>query len=362
MPEWIRRNPGNLFLSPYSISIAMAMTYAGAAGTTQQEMVAALRLPAAESVVHRSNAALRRQMDPADTGTAYRLDVANRLWGQRGYTFLPAFLKTTREFYGSELGSLDFESDPDAARTKINEWIEEQTNGKIEDLLAERTIDRMTTLVLTNAIYFLGTWDATFDSASTRDAPFRLAGGESKSVPMMRQTASFRFAKLDGLSIIELPYKGRDLAMIAILPDSVDGLPSLEAVLSPESLSVWMSSLDNTRVALDLPRFRFTSSFVLNDVLTALGMPSGFNPALADFSRMTGKRELYISLVAHKAFVDVNEKGTEAAAATATVMARVSEMIETPPAFRADHPFIFFIRDARTESILFAGRVADPSV
>src|SRR5262245_31381482 len=355
----LRARPGNLFLSPFSISTALAMTYAGAAGTTEAEMARVLRLPAQRADLPKAYATLLGSLEKGTAAGGYRLNIANRLWGRRGEPFLTSFLKTTREGYGAGLEQMDFSDDPEGSRKTINDWVERKTEGKIADLLQSDSIDSLTKLVLINAIYFYGMWAVAFDSSQTRVGPFHLSQGSKVEVPLMNRMNEFAFAKLDGLSALEMPYKSGDVTMVVLLPDSVDGLAEMEKRLSAAALGTWLAVLKNQKVIVTLPRFRMTSEFVLNDVLAELGMTSAFDAAKADFSGMNGKRDLFISLVIHKAFVEVNEKGTEAAAATAVVTRSVS--IAMPPSFRADHPFVFLIRDKVTGSILFLGRVVDPA-
>jgi serpin B len=346
---------GNLFVSPYSISTALAMTYAGARGETADQMAAVLHLPPNPGRVHEAFAALKELGRGGD-----QLAVANRLWGQAGYHFLPEFLATTRESYGAELAEVDFARAEDARR-RINGWVEEQTRGKIADLIRPGVLDPQTRLVLTNAIHFKGDWADPFPKAATRDAPFRLTPEESADVPLMNRRGSYRYFAGDGLKALELPYEGRDLAMLVLLPDEVGGLAALERELDEANLAKWVDGLKARDVDVALPRFRMASQLSLDETLKGLGMPLAFDRARADFSGMTTQEELFIWAVVHKAFVDVNEEGTEAAAATAVVMAPRSAAVPRKPAvFRADHPFVFAIRDTKTGSILFLGRVVDP--
>ena len=288
----------------------------------------------------------------------YQLRIANRLWGQKGYHFLPAFLQTTRDNFGAELGQLNFAEDADAARRTINGWVEEQTEQKIKELIPPGLLNAMTRLVLTNAIYFKGDWQNKFAAAATHNAPFSLATQDRVIVPMMGQKAMFAYADADDLQLIELPYVARNLSMVVLLPKAADGLPGLEKKLSVETLKKWTSELKMQTVEVVLPKFSTTSSFRLEKVLASMGMPLAFSGS-ADFSGMTGNRELFLSAVIHKAYVDVKERGTEAAAATAGGMAMAGRP-EPHPTFRADHPFLFLIRDNRTGSILFLGRLMNP--
>jgi serpin B len=346
----------NLFVSPYSISTALAMTYAGAKGETAAEMAEVLHFTVPQEQLHPAFAALAAKLHGDIKKEGYQLRIANRLWGQAGSHFLPAFLQTTRDCYRAELAQVDFARSTEAVRKTINTWIEEKTEKKIKDLIARGVLSPTTQLVLTNAIYFKGDWQRKFEAKSTRDAPFLLTPQKKVMAPMMRQTGRFAYGVAGEVQVLELPYVGKDLSMLVLLPKKIDGLADLEKKLSVKALAAWTSDLREQKVKVELPKFKMTSSFRLEKVLRSMGMPLAFSGE-ADFSGMTGKRELFISAVIHKAFVDVNEEGTEAAAATAVVMRAPSP---PNPTFRADHPFLFLIRDNRTESILFLGRMMNP--
>ena len=347
---------GNLFLSPYSISTALAMTYAGAKGKTAAEMAEVLHFTVPQEQLHPGFAALTAKLHGDIKKEGYQLRIANRLWGQAGYHFLPTFLQVTRDHYGAELAQVDFAQDTEAARHTINAWVEEKTEEKIKDLLAQGVLDSGTTLVLTNAIYFKGDWQRKFEAKATKDAPFLLTPQKKVTVPMMRQRGKFAYGVVGNVQVLELPYVGKDLSMFVLLPKEVDGLADLEKSLSVETLNTWTSGLREQTVEVLLPKFKMTSGFRLEKVLGAMGMPLAFSDK-ADFSGMTGQRGLFISAVIHKAFIDVNEEGTEAAAATAVVMRAPAP---PNPIFRADHAFLFLIRDNRTGSILFLGRMMNP--
>jgi serpin B len=354
-------SPGNLFFSPFSVSTALAMTHAGARGVTADEMTRVLRFSLEPASLHPVYGALIGSLDRGAGLGGYRLNVANRLWGQAGYGFLELFLRTTRKHYGAELAQLDFAAAPEPARAAINGWVEEKTAGKIRDLCPAGTIGRLTRLVLTNAIYFKGSWADRFDEAATLEAPFHSSSSASVDVPTMSQSGRFALAHVDGVDLLELPYQGGDLSMVILLPVAVDGLASLESRLTFENLTAWFAAVDAVdpqQVSVSLPRFRMSSSFVLNEVLAAMGMPSAFDPSVADFSEMNGRRDLFVGTVVHQGFVEVNEEGTEAAAATGVI--ETLGYSEVTP-FLADHPFLFLIRDHLTGSVLFLGRVLDPS-
>ena len=351
----------NLFVSPFSISSALAMTYAGARGDTARQMEEVLRL--GDSGAHEAFAELLANLREREGEDTYELVVANALWGQDGYEFRPEFLDLLETKYDSAFRPVDFASDPDAVAEMINEWVEEQTQDKIQDLVPPGTLDPLTRLVLANAIYFKAAWMNAFEEEATATEAFTRHDGDTVDADMMRQTEQFLHAEFDGLQVLELPYEGRDLSMIIALPESHDGLPAVEDQFSPEQLDEWLDALEMRQVNLKLPRFEFTTEVTLNDYLQAMGMRDAFLPPEADFTGMTPEPgELYISDVLHKAFIDVHEEGTEAAAATAVVMRTTAMPVDEPVEFYADRPFLFLIRDMQTGSILFMGRVADPSV
>lgn len=350
---------GNLFFSPTSISTALAMTYAGAEGVTAKEMATTLNLTQPSDEVHSAFASLMTMLN-APEKDAYELRMANRLWGQTGYGFLPKYLATTKKQYGAELAQLDFVNQPDKSRQEINTWVEEQTNDKITDLLPQGSINDMTRLVLTNAIYFKGKWEHEFDKKDTKDSPFTTAAGKKVESPLMFQSEKFKYSETEDVQLLEMPYKGDDLSMLVVLPKKADGLAAVEKNLTAGNVEKWTTGMRKQEVKTYLPRFKLTEEFQLNSTLADLGMPSAFVPGEANFSGMNGRKDLFISAAVHKAFVDVNEEGTEAAAATGIVVGVLSAPLE-PKVFKADHPFIFMIRDNRTSSILFMGRVVNPA-
>lgn len=353
----LRATDGNLFLSPYSISTALQMTAAGARGGTAVEMARVLQLELPLDWAHPASGALVQSLDRGIALGGYRLSVANRLWGQSGYDFLEPFLATTRDHYGAELEPVDFRMEPESARSTINSWVEEKTENRIVELLPQGVVTADTRLVLTNAIYFKGDWARMFERDRTRPAPFHVSPSQDVEVMMMSQDASFRFAHVGATQVLEMPYVGNDLSMLVLLPESADGLPALEDALSIANLDLWTAALDTSRLIVSVPRFRVESAFSLSQTLKTMGMPSAFDLVTADFSGINGRRDLSISAVVHKGFVEVNEEGTEAAAATGVVIGVVS----APPSFTAEHPFLFLIRDNVTGSVLFLGRVVDPT-
>jgi serpin B len=352
----LRAKEGNLFLSPFSVSTALAMTSAGARGETLDQMASTLHLPP-QKELHPANAALLRQVNAGGKKRGYELVTANALWGQRGYHFLPAFVKLNKDNYGAGLREVDFAGDTEGARRTINAWVEKETKDKIKDLLGPGVLDSMTRLVLTNAIYFKGDWLRQFKKDATREEAFQLGGGKSVKAPLMHQTGKFGYLDGGTFQALEMPYAGKDLSMVVLLPKKAEGLADLEKSLTPENLAGWLKRLREQEVEVALPRFKVTAEFELKPVLASMGMTLAFGRK-ADFSGMNGRRDLYLSAVVHKAFVEVNEKGTEAAAATGVVVREKSARVT--PVFRADHPFVFLIRDRRSASVLFMGRLANP--
>jgi serine protease inhibitor len=356
----LRGAEGNLFFSPYSISTALAMTYAGARGDTEAQMAQALHFALSQEELHPAFAALGQRLKAVQAAGDIQLNVANALWPHLDYPFLPAFLELVEANYGVALTALDYVADPEGSRQQINAWAEAQTQGKIKDLIPPRIINEFTRLVLTNAIYFKGNWASQFDPARTKDAPFTVQPGQMVTVPLMAQKLTCGYGEAAGVQVLELPYVGNDLSMVILLPNAIDGLASLEAQLTPAALAQWTGRLWDTEVQIFLPRFKVEAAFRLDSALKALGMVDAFDMELANFAGMDGKAWLVITAVLHKAFVEVNEEGTEAAAATAVVMG-LRSMPPPTPVFRADHPFLFLLREKSTGSVLFLGRVVDPT-
>jgi serpin B len=361
----LRSQPGNLFFSPESISTALSMAYAGARGDTAAEMAKTLHFTLPPDHLHPAMGALLSDLNAAHNG--YQLRVADALWAQRDYVFLNDFLKLTKSDYGAGFNQVDFKGATEAARLTINQWIEQKTGNKITNLLQPGVLDSLTKMVLTNAIYFKGDWRTPFVKAWTEDDDFHLSPARNVKAPLMHLTEGFDYLDGGTFQALEIPYEGGDLSMIVFLPRDIDGLPALEQSLTASSMKQWLDQLHPVpEVILTLPKFKMTRQFNLQNTLGAMGMKRAFDANAADFSGMSGNRELFISAVIHKAFVDVDEKGTEAAAATAMVMEGATArpprfQPPPPPVFRADHPFVFLIRDNRSGGILFMGRVTDPT-
>ena len=358
----LRTREGNVCFSPYSISTALAMTCGGARGETAKQMAQTLHFNLPADKLHPAFAALEATVSAVQQKGPVKLAVANSLWPQEGFAFLPDYLALCRKCYSTSITPVDYAGHTEAGRKTINDWVEARTNRKIVELLKPGMIGSSTRLVLVNGIYFKGNWASQFKAELTESEPFHVSAERSTGAPLMRQTGDFRYAESPGLQVLELPYVGGDLSTLLLLPRKVDGLGNLEAELTTQNLTSWTANLQSHKVEVFLPKFKLTSEFSLKGTLAALGMSDAFS-GRADFSGMDGRKELFFSDVIHKAFVEVNEEGTEAAAATAIVMLG-SAAPSNPrpiPVFRADHPFLFLIRDHRNGSILFLGRVTDPT-
>jgi serpin B len=356
----LRDREGNLFFSPFSISTALAMTYGGARGETAAEMAKTLHFGPDQHRLHAGFAALRADLNRGNLKKrGYEVSTANALWVQKNFGLLPDFINLTRDSYHAGLNEVDFQGATEQARETINAWVEDKTQHKIKDLLQPGIISADTRLVLTNAIYFKGFWASQFKKKATREEVFKTAAGSSVKTPLMHQKARFNYMKGDDFQALELPYQAKDVSMVVFLPDKVDGLAAFEKRLMEPQLKQWLGQLRSQEVQVALPRFKLTAEFNLNKTLEALGMRQAFAAGRADFSGISGSgRNLFIQAVVHKAFVDVNEEGTEAAAATGVAIALTA--LPQSTVFRADHPFVFLIRDNRSGSILFMGRMSRP--
>ena len=354
---------GNLFYSPYSISAALAMTYAGAHGDTEKQMADTLQFYISQNQLHPAFNSLDQELASRGEGAqgkdgeGFRLNIVNAIWGQKDYAFLTSFLDTLAKNYGAGLRILDFISETEPSRIAINDWVSDETEGRIEDLIPQGAISQMTRLVLTNAIYFNAAWQYPFEEDATSPGVFYLLNGDEVTVPMMEQQESFSYTEGDNYQAVELPYDGRELSMVILLPNSGQ-FETFEKDIEYQQVKDIIENLERREVRLKMPKFEFDSSFGLKKTLIDMGMPEAFS-AGADFSGMTGNKDLFISDVIHKAFVSVDEAGTEAAAATAVIM-ELTAMPETPVEVILNRPFIFLIRDIETGAILFVGRVMNP--
>jgi len=359
-------NEGNLFYSPLSISQALAMTYAGARGTTESEMAQTLHFTLSQAALHPAFAALNANFEeraqtelvPDDEAQRFQLTIANALWGQADFPFLPDFVQLLDKSYGAGLQLTDFVQAPEAARDDINQWVEDQTEDKIQDIVPEGAITPDTRLVLANAIYFHAGWQRTFSETATEDAPFTLLDGAQVTVPTMRQQEGFLYQAGEGYQAVMLPYYGGQMGMMIVLPDE-GAFEQVEASLTGDSFSAMVAAMSYQELWLFMPKFEFEFGLELADTLAAMGMPEAFTDA-ADFSGMA-EEPLFISRILHKAFVGVDENGTEAAAATIVMMEATSAMPSEPLELRLDRPFIFTIYDNVTGTILFVGRVMNPA-
>ena len=348
----------NIFFSPYIISTAFAMTYAGARGETEKQMAKAMHFSLSHDKLHPAFSNLQDKLNKVQKKGRVQLHVANSLWPHNKYPFKEKFLSLVKKNYKTEITAVDYVRQTEKARKTINTWVEDKTSGKIKDLINPGVLDALTRLVLANAIYFKGNWASQFDKKHTRDMLFKLSPDETAKTPMMYQKGQFGYWADKDLQVLEMPYVGKQLSMVVLVPTRIDGLPQLEKKLNVENLKKWTSLLREQKVDTWLPKFKLECDFRLDKALQTMGMVDAFTDN-ADFSGMDGTDWLYISAVLHKAFVDVNEEGTEAAAATAVVMELKCARMD--PQFRADHPFVFLIQENQTGSILFIGRMTDPT-
>jgi len=366
---------GNFFFSPYSISSALAMTYAGASENTAKQMANTLHFALAGELLHTSFSNLDQELKgrsknielevlqpggetAKETVDGFRLNIVNALWGQKGYTFLSEYLNLVKKYYGGDLNTLDFINKTEEARLEINKWASEQTEGRINDLLPPGAVDPLTRLVLTNAIYFKAQWEYEFAKTSTLDDDFYLLDGSKVTVPLMHQQRQFSYAEDNAYQAVRLPYLGNELGMVILLPRE-GKFTAFENSLDAKKLNDIIAKMESREVRISLPKFKIESSFQLGSTLSEMGMPDAFAPGTADFSGMTGNKDLSIGAVIHKTFVSVDELGTEAAAVTAITMV-VSIPMDIVD-FTVNRPFIFLIQDIKTGTILFIGRVLNPA-
>jgi serpin B len=364
--QQIRTGSGNLFYSPYSISAALAMTYAGAEGETAGEMADVLHFDLESLKLHPAFNALDQQLTALgeieimeEQGEPFQLNIANAIWGQKEFHFEEDFLDILAQNYGAGLRLLDYIQKPEESRQTINDWVSDQTEERIQDLIPQGAIDSDTRLVLSNAIYFIATWLEPFEEDLTEDGNFYGLDGAEISAQMMRHATdpSFGYLQGNGFQAVELPYIGGQISMLVLVPDRGE-FSEFEENLTYDQLVQIIDRMEYSPVLLRFPKFEFESEISLAQTLAVMGMPSAFDRR-ADFSGMTGSKDLFISDVFHKAFVSVDEEGTEAAAATAVVMKMTSAPLN-PIELTVDRPFIFLIREHETNTILFMGRVVEP--
>jgi serpin B len=360
----LRSSPGNVALSPASISVALAMTWLGAKGETAACMKRVLRVDGSPGEVAEGWGKLSASLRDSEDALTFR--VANRLFGEKSYTFVDAFQDATRAAFGAPLEAVDLKSAPEPTRAHINGWVEGETQGRIRNLIPEGVISPDARLILVNAVYFLARWRDPFAKEATSAAPFFTSKSRQKDVPTMRQMATLRLAHRQGVKVLEIPYMGDRMSLLVALPDERDGLDAVEASLRPARLEAWVKALAPERVAVSLPKFEVNPSGAvpLGELLKAMGMGIAFDRQKADFTGIANPPDpsdrLSIGAVLHKAFVKVDEMGTEAAAATTVMMLGATAMRARPVEFKADHPFLFFLRDDVSGLILFMGRVAEP--
>jgi len=350
---------GNLFFSPYSIAVALAMTYAGARGRTAEQMKQVLRNNLGQGEISSIFGKMNNDLASRTVKADCQLDIANALWAQEGFNFLEEYLQLLKNDYNAGVFTADFIQAAEEARQKINSWVDGKTAGKIKNLIPEGILSDMTRLVLVNAVYFQGRWASQFEKGNTREMDFHLNAEKKAATAMMCQKGEFAWLAEDNIEITVIPYTGTDLAMVVLLPREIDGLPRLEKDITIDKLEKWLSQTHRQELELYIPKFNVTCGLDLNNILRAMGMTDAFDNKIADFSGMNGHKDLFISQAMHQAYIKVDEKGTEATAATAVVMNLRCALPKTK-IFRADHPFMFIIRSDKTGNILFMGRMTRP--
>ena len=363
----VRASDGNLVYSPYSISLAFAMVYGGAAGETARQMADVLNYSLPPGQFHPAFNGLDLDLARRPTQSAnveeedrFQLSIANATWAQEDYSFLPAYLDLLALNYGAGMHLVDFKKAPEAARRQVNDWVSKKTNQRIQDILPEGSVESRTALVLANAIYFKARWKREFDPGFTGSGPFHLLDGSTVDVPYMQKhpEENYPYAEGDGWKAVSLPYKGGLADMVILLPDQ-GTFEAFESSLTAEKYQAAVTALKDQQVILSVPKFKFDAGLGLKDALVGMSMPDAFTENVADLSGMDGTHLLFLSDAFHKAFIAVDEKGTEAAAATAVLAVPAS--MPTGADMQIDRPFLFFIRDVPSGTILFMGRVLDPS-
>ena len=357
--QQLAQGDGNLIFSPFSISGALSMTLAGARGETAKAIAGVLHQNRSQAAYPEAFMALVASLGPRANGSGNELLNANGLWVDGGLRLEPDFLATLRTKYQASLSPLDFARNLEGARAAINRWTQEHTKGKIRELFAPGSLDESTRLVLSSAVYFYGKWEHPFQPNQTRLAPFKLGNGSTVETSFMKQTDRFGYAETPTAQILEMKYAGTGLALDVLLPKPGSSLRDLEGRLTEDHLAGWLAQLSDRNVEVLIPKFRVESQFSLREMLSRMGMGRAFTGS-ADFSGIDGRRDLALSNVLHKALVDVSEEGTEAAAATGSAVALVRMIVPEHTVFRADHPYVFLIRDAQSGLVLFAGRLTNP--
>ncbi len=361
----LRSGDGNVAFSPYSLSVALAMTYGGARGQTEAQMAKTLHYTLPQDRLHPAFNGLDQELakegkTASKSEQPMQLKIANAVWAEQTFSFLQAYLDLIARNYGAGIQLADIINNPEGVRQQINGWVSQQTNDKIKDLIPAGALDNMTRMVLVNAIYFKADWDKQFNTNNTKDAPFTLLDGKQVTSKQMSDDFSgVPYASGDGWQAVELPYVEKTAAMDILVPDA-GRFQDFESSLNAEKLNQILKSMKPLTVQVAMPKFSFRSSFDMGEQLAGLGMPDAFDANLADFSGMTGKRDLYISKVVHQAYIAVDENGTEAAAATGIAMSLAMAM-SPDKTLTIDHPFLFVIRDLKSGQILFMGRVLDPT-
>ncbi len=360
----LQKQDGNLFFASYNISSAFAMIYAGAQGKTAEQMAETFHFPLIDERLHSAFAKLTQELKGTKKDVSYQLSFAHALFGQKGNGFLQSFLDLTQRFYGTGLKEVDFINELEKTRLEINLWVEKETKNKIKDLISPHALDSLERLLLVSAVYFKGNWANPFEKEQTKEMPFFVTEKKKINIPMMHQTATFKYGETNDIQVLELPYNGDALSMIIFLPKKRDGIAFLEESFVHKELNHWISKLSWQEIEIILPKFKISSEFQLEKILLEMGIHDAFDPQKADFTGMYGRKKeaepLLFSKIFHRALIEVHEEGAEAVAITAFETAEAG--IASPPTiFRADHPFLFLIRDCRTGSFLFIGRVIDPS-